>query len=124
MESLREQILYGDHCMHGTAIGTPMGADLMCGWCEDGYTKWVDDIGYTLWFKFDDNDRDTSVTWTKVSSWRASNPPAIGDIHARRSVGSWFDLFNVPEVSRETMSKVWHKVTVTSKGYWDYPDSE
>ena len=24
------------HCVHGTYIGYPGGADYMCGWCEDG----------------------------------------------------------------------------------------
>ena len=24
------------HCEHGTYTGHPSGADLMCGWCEDG----------------------------------------------------------------------------------------
>ena len=38
MESLQEQIEYGDRCIHGTNIGTPGGADLMCGACEEGLT--------------------------------------------------------------------------------------
>jgi hypothetical protein len=32
----------GGHCVHGTAIGTPGGADLMCGACEDERTNLVD----------------------------------------------------------------------------------
>lgn len=38
MESIREQIAYGRRCKHGTPVGTPGGADLMCGPCEMGTT--------------------------------------------------------------------------------------
>ncbi len=27
------------YCKHGTNIGNPYGADLMCGFCEDGTTE-------------------------------------------------------------------------------------
>lgn len=47
-ESDWEQQAYGNHCMHGTAVGTPSGADFMCGWCEDGYTHWRDDPLFNL----------------------------------------------------------------------------
>jgi hypothetical protein len=36
---------YGDVCRHGTYIGTPGGADFMCGWCEDG-TPWDEFVAY------------------------------------------------------------------------------
>ena len=125
MESEREQLLYGNHCIHGTATGTAGGADFMCGLCEDGMDKWVEDIGYALQFRFSDAplDDEWAHPWTKVAEWRASNPPAINDIHARKSVDSWFDLFNDPTISRDTMAKIQHRVAVTSKGYWDYPDA-
>ena len=47
-ESIWEQVVYGDRCMHGTPIGTPGGADLMCGYCEDGYTTWVPERTFEL----------------------------------------------------------------------------
>ena len=47
-ESLNEQIEYGIHCQHGTALGTPGGADLMCGLCEDGLDVWIDDPRFRL----------------------------------------------------------------------------
>lgn len=63
-EELWEQVIYGDHCVHGTPIGTPGGADLMCMWCEDGYTHWLDD------------------TWTQYTWYlRAFNS----------ATGEWFD---------------------------------
>ena len=43
MESLHEQIEYGSWCQHGQPLGTPGGADLMCGYCEDGLDTWVED---------------------------------------------------------------------------------
>ena len=40
MESVAEQIEYGiDICIHGRNLGTPGGADLMCGDCEAGFTS-------------------------------------------------------------------------------------
>ena len=121
MESLREQILYGDHCMHGTAIGTPGGADLMCGYCEDGMTTWHEDIGYTLWFRFTDQDLndDMGVPWSRITDWRASNPPSFDSIRPLRSMRSWWEMFNAPDISRDTMSLIQHKVSISSKGYWD-----
>lgn len=47
-ETVAEQLLYGDHCRHGTNIGTPGGADLMCQPCEMGLFRWVNDPLYTL----------------------------------------------------------------------------
>ena len=39
MESVQEQLEYGDSCMHGTGIGTSGGADLMCHLCESWLTS-------------------------------------------------------------------------------------
>lgn len=40
MESVAEQIEYGMNiCIHGRNLGTPGGADLMCGDCEAGFTS-------------------------------------------------------------------------------------
>jgi hypothetical protein len=68
MESEREQLLYGDHCIHGTAIGTPGGADFLCGLCEDGYDTWVEDPTYELTIQLDIMAYPTAIT-----SWQASN---------------------------------------------------
>jgi len=38
----------GDRCVHGTYIGTPGGADYMCGYCEEGLDFWVEDPSYRL----------------------------------------------------------------------------
>lgn len=29
---------FGEYCRHGKYIGTPGGADFMCGFCEEGWT--------------------------------------------------------------------------------------
>jgi len=48
-ETLQEQIEYGSRCKpHGVPLGTPGGADLMCGLCESGMTTWVADKHYEL----------------------------------------------------------------------------
>lgn len=38
METLREQLELGGWCIHGTQVGTPGGADLVCRYCEDNWT--------------------------------------------------------------------------------------
>jgi hypothetical protein len=49
MESVEEQIEYGNHCgPHGNPVGTPGGADIMCQLCEDGLTTWVEDPSWSL----------------------------------------------------------------------------
>lgn len=85
-ESLNEQIQYGMRCQHGTSLGTPGGADLMCGYCEDGLDVWVDDprfrlvqitndgrsipfLGFEFWLS--DLDDDPDRLWGRfVSAWR------------------------------------------------------
>lgn len=47
-ESDWEQLAYGNHCKHGTAIGTPGGADFMCGLCEMGFDVWVPEPTFQL----------------------------------------------------------------------------
>jgi hypothetical protein len=61
-EELWEQVIYGRHCVHGTPVGTPGGADLMCGLCEDGLDRWVDD------------------TWTEYRVWSAVLNTATGKV--------------------------------------------
>lgn len=38
----------GDHCIHGTYVGTPGGGDYLCGLCEEGWTYWVKAPWYQL----------------------------------------------------------------------------
>lgn len=47
-EDMLDMMLYGDHCQHGVNVGTPGGIDLMCGYCESGFTEWVEDPQYAL----------------------------------------------------------------------------
>jgi hypothetical protein len=44
----------GDHCVHGTYVGTPGGADYICGLCEDGLDYWVEDPSYELTISVND----------------------------------------------------------------------
>ena len=44
----------GDRCVHGTYVGTPGGADFMCGLCEDGLDYWVEDPSYELMIGLND----------------------------------------------------------------------
>lgn len=68
-ESIEDQMYYGDHCKHGTNIGTPGGADLMCHWCEMGMDTWVANPAFEMMFEilWDDHvllqPTATGVTW-------------------------------------------------------------
>lgn len=70
-ESIAEQMEYGDHCKHGTNIGTPGGADLMCHWCEMGMDTWVNNPRFELMFEVKWNDHvllqatKTNISWRK-----------------------------------------------------------
>lgn len=50
-ETVQEQMEYGSYCKHGTNVGTPGGADLMCHNCEMGYDTWYDDPAWILQVK-------------------------------------------------------------------------
>ena len=70
MESEREQLLYGDRCMHGTNIGTPSGADFLCNYCEDGMTEWHDDPIMEVRFSVDPMAYPTTLTTFLTSEWK------------------------------------------------------
>lgn len=70
-EELYEQIAYGDYCRHGVALGTPGGADLICGYCEAGLDIWVDDPKWELWAIFVDGDAQWPIRIK--CSWRESD---------------------------------------------------
>ena len=62
METAQEQAHYGGRCIHGTATGTPGGADLMCQLCELGYFDWIEVPRYSLML----NDRPfANLSWTE-----------------------------------------------------------
>lgn len=71
-ESIHEQMEYGSRCRHGVNLGTPGGADLMCGYCEMGLDTWVEDPLWQLQF---------SVTW----DGHQLVPPTATDIQWRES---------------------------------------
>lgn len=106
MESLREQIEYGGHCSpHGTAIGTPGGADLMCGLCEQGLTRWVPEVRYELTWR-----DDTRGWWTYTNKpWTVDQIESVG----LPIVEFWLGLLAQAEGEYEML------VQVSSTGYWD-----
>lgn len=112
-EELWEQVAYGDHCKHGTSIGTPGGADLMCQWCELGFDTWVDDPRYTLYLGI---NQEPDPVWRgiKQMSWRES------DIHLTAThyrLEQAADQFS--RVAEEAGLTLHWWVVREDGGYWD-----
>lgn len=80
MEPLWEQVAYGDHCMHGTAIGTPGGADLMCGPCEMGMTHLTPaTFAWSRLKAIKDNYVVSVGSWSRCSTSAVSGVQNLGD---------------------------------------------
>jgi len=108
MESEREQLLYGDHCRHGTAIGTPGGADFMCHYCEMGLNTWVKEVSYELMFSL-----DAMVNPIRITTWFDFD---IEEKWQRLVDTMPNDIWCSPEALAENPV---FEVRVASTGYWD-----
>ena len=89
-EELWEQVIYGRHCVHGTPVGTPGGADLMCGLCEDGLDRWVDDTWteHRVWWSWLNVDTATfEGDPLRQVHRRSPNPPGPDEY-------AWWDDLN------------------------------
>jgi hypothetical protein len=100
MESIQEQVEYGGRCQHGTAIGTPGGADLMCGLCEDGFDTWVEDPYFTLTIRTGNGSlyRPQTGFWQSQLSPGQSVSQRRELVKFRRSLTFWSDLYGSAEV--------------------------
>lgn len=135
METIREQIAMGRHCVHGTAVGTPGGADLMCGRCEDGATRWVPTplhsaaVTTTIVGGDSQTAGQTTITFpwalhsrgeSKTGRWLRTSDPS--------RVEAWAEAIaaEVQGWSEEGCALTWVTVTTTVEedGYWDVPTTE
>ena len=98
MEPLWEQVAFGDHCIHGTAVGTPGGADLLCGMCEMGMTHLTPvTVAYERLRAIKDNVVVSTTAWKRTSANAESHVQALGDsaflvTEVRTEPGfDWFD---------------------------------
>jgi hypothetical protein len=123
-ESLQEQIEYGSRCMHGTALGTPGGADLMCGLCESGLTEWVPDPKYGLGFTYGDIDPYSMRQQARHSrvSWWGSDDPSIGWALIWEQVKSLSEVTTSEDKTIVNMLR-WQAIKIED-GYWVDPDSK
>lgn len=114
MESLQEQIEYGSYCVHGTALGTPGGADLMCGLCEEGWTWWVESPRYGLFIETA-STRGITGALVEWSDPEAADDQYLADIE--RNIRYWAD-----EVAETPDPHDFQFVVKrTRSGYWDDP---
>ncbi len=129
MESLAEQVEYGHRCMHGTPLGTPGGADLMCGLCEDGLTEWVDDPQYALSFTYGERDQfiiEESARRSHIRWWASDVENDDGE-DAFMRIGDMAmnldgELAKIPHDDTKEFYRnlVWQAVKVCD-GYWINP---
>lgn len=106
-ETAQEQAHYGGRCMHGNAVGTPGGADLMCPLCEDGATTFVPDVLYSLFV----DDVRWPLTW-----WQSDldDGPAAGTRILR--LRTWARLRRL--IRLDWMAGATFEVRPVSGGYW------
>jgi len=116
-ETVEEQMEYGTLCVHGRNLGTPGGADLMCGWCEDGYTHWVDDPSYMLYVGFRQVP-PKEAAFAMPISWRQSELTK-GEV----DWGYVADCLGVgmAGMSPEMAGPFQWRVYQVEGGYWDVP---
>jgi len=121
MESIEEQVRYGGHCVHGTAIGTPGGADLMCGACEEGYTNLIDckNCDWTAW-----TEREAVHVLHLPGNWLRDKVAAkIREV--RGSFASWVSRNPVSLNSSRTSRAKWvnemARETAKSTVLWGWP---
>ena len=123
METLAEQIEYGDHCIHGVNIGTPGGADLMCGLCEDGCNMLHDDPSYTLLLTFGQEAPEWNGEGLQETWWRLSDLDSLvgagrvwDKIEARAQ--SWQKTLS-EILNREDLPVLFWEARLVDHGYWD-----
>ncbi len=58
-------------CIHGAYVGTPGGADHICGFCEAGMRTWVEDPTFQLYIGWKSDDGETAVFPSGIT-WRYS----------------------------------------------------
>ena len=117
MESLQEQIEYGRWCEHGQPLGTPGGADLMCGYCESGLTEWVEDRHMTLVV-----DIEGRRFWPKNGFWLSSlDRPSIATLvqlaKLKKALVFWSGLAR----DAEGLLAVSLYMVEDRSGYWQEP---
>ena len=95
----------GDYCVHGVYVGTPGGADYLCGLCEDGLTFFVKRPLYQLgcnlptgqWYSVGDSFDDPSAVPLRTFARMRRAMKSLSPI-----IDSW-------------------QVKIVSEGYWDDP---
>jgi len=113
MESEREQLQYGSTCKHGTSLGTPGGADFMCGYCESGFDYWILDPSFKLGLAFNP-DHDGRVPLEPIGySYRLS------DIEGQeRALNQLVAVVLVPELKQSFLHNCEFGAIQLDDGYW------
>lgn len=104
---------FGDYCEHGTYIGTPLGPDFICGWCEDGVPyeefleiqrehqarKMIEQIKASLWGEIFDvartfacrpTGRPKADTWAVIfEEWIKLEKESLEDLDFEEATELW-----------------------------------
>lgn len=110
-ETVEEQMEYGAICIHGRNLGTPGGADLMCGYCEEGMDTWVDDSRYALFLSVKEPlEHKPPLSYRPMFSWRESI--------AEDAWTEMYDWANKTITAQADWSFAHWNVFEMEKGYW------
>ena len=105
----------GSYCVHNHYIGTPGGADFMCGLCEDGLTYFVSDPAYRLVITVADSSFPSD---SKV--WRSdlTDPPryALKALARLRR-----EMRSVSVIATDTVIPVTFRMEEADGGRWEDP---
>lgn len=123
-ETLEDQLYYGRTCVHGRNVGTPGGYDILCGDCEMGYTKWVDEPLFQLQSTWEHPNESRPVTmWAdgklavyyRRGEWEHRNEWADAYMDRLRN---WGEIAGKVKDSGGTVT---FQMVQVDAGYWDTP---
>jgi hypothetical protein len=119
-ESEWEQLIYGDVCKHGTAIGTPGGADFLCGLCESGMDYWIPEPSFQVFMAFNP-DHDGSVPATRWRDRYLLSDVLSQELIIQSIIQMYVGLMEDPEASdvwEQTLQGMEWEVKQVADGYW------
>ena len=121
-ETVEEQMEYGSFCKHGTNIGTPGGADLMCFHCEMGYDTWHNDPSWEMEVRLNLDGRWISPWMKAKDAWggsmvfyRTSQLKGVARTRIMAAAEHLCKVFDDVDINAHYE----FRMVQTSQGYWE-----